>query len=208
MLNTFDLNVGAAESALDIARSFFAAPQKQTGQYSVTDSELNELIFNAQKGDKQSFEKLIDAYLPYLSREISKLCPADALHDVAQEVLIRVYRALPTYREEGSFRWWLRKIVSRACLDYWRSERHKERKESAYVLAFQDQTTTKSDQETRLDLQRFFGQLSVSDRVVFTLSFLENLPHKEIAELLDISLTATKVRCFRLKQKAKSWFTL
>lgn len=174
------------------------------------DNQISNLIKRAQQGDNQAFEDLISRYLSFLSREIAKLCPVDSLHDVAQEVLIRVHRALPSYNEEGSFRWWFKKIISRACLDYWRNVRHRERTINAYVMTLDHDVMRcgGGNREALMDLERFYATLSADDRAIFTLAFLDDRPQREIAELLGISLAATKLRCFRLKQKARQWFIL
>ena len=64
------------------------------------------------------------------------------------------------------------------------------------------------NREALMDLERFYATLSADDRAIFTLAFLDDRPQREIAELLGISLAATKLRCFRLKQKARQWFIL
>ena len=171
------------------------------------EAELREAILNAQKGDNDSFEWIIRRHLPFISEEITKFCPRSAVEDVAQEVLIRAYQALPKYKESGAFRWWLKRITTRACLDYWRAARRSEKVTRAYSEDFGQGSLT--PQETLLcDLDRFMGQLSADDRMVFTLACLEDRPHNEIAALLGISLVAAKVRCFRLKQKMREWLTL
>ena len=84
-------------------------------------------IRSAGQGDRDAFEWLVRRHLGFISREISKHCPASDLQDVAQETLIRVYQALPAYHHADSFLWWLKKITTRACLDYWRKTRRAQR---------------------------------------------------------------------------------
>ncbi len=172
--------------------------------------ERRDVIEKARNGDRDSFEYLASQHLSFISREIAKVCPANSIEDVAQEVLIRLYQSLPNYEESGSFSWWLRKIISRACLDFWRSRRRHERicREYADNLMADDKHTTGGDAALLADLDAFLIELSADDRLVFTLAFLDDLPHREVADLLGITLTATKVRCFRLKQKVRRWFAV
>lgn len=196
------LNSGAA---LVLPWFTMAADSAGSSEEPTSCSEFSEIVRKAQNGDGGAFEQLMRDHLPFLSREIGKHCPPDALEDIAQNILMRAYQALPDYQDCGSFRWWLKTITTRACLDYWRSIRRSEKIDRAYQET-RPQTAKISDETLRIDLERFLSQLSASDRMVFTLAFLEDRPHNEVAELLGISVTATKVRCFRLKQKAKHWF--
>lgn len=167
------------------------------------------LVEDAKSGNCQALEDLILEHRSFLSREIAKLCPQDALEDVAQEVLIRLYQGLPRYKESGSFRWWLKAIVSRTCLDYWRKVRSSQRIAAAYVHSnISLSCETNSDADITKDLHAFLSPLSAPDRIIFTLVFLEERTHMEVAELLGMSRAAIKVRCFRLKQKARGWFEL
>ena len=171
--------------------------------------ESAAIIEKARNGDSNAFELLISPQLDFISREIAKFVPPANLQDVAQEVLLRVFLALPGYQERGTFRWWLKKIVSRACLDFWRHERRQE----LTARAAGDEQTTETEVDSaqaaaNTDLRRFLATLSADDRLVFTLAFLDDRPRREISELLGLSLTAVKVRCFRLRGKAKMWFEI
>ena len=171
-------------------------------------SRLLETVRKAQRGDRDGFEWLIQTHLAFISREISKLVPAAALEDVAQEVCMRVFRALPRYSEQGAFCGWLRKIIGRACIDYWRSERRQERSGKACVEQT-DPGAVRAQNPSQLalaDLEKFLNTLSAVDRLVFTLVFLDDRPHREAAQQLGVSLAAIKVRSFRLKRKAREWF--
>ena len=124
-------------------------------------------------------------------------------------MLLRVHQGLSSYREKGSFRWWLKRIITRACLDFWRSARRNERIWKAAAEQTDDIADCGHSSNTVLrDLKRFLTVLSAEDRLVFTLVFLEDRPHREVAELMSISVAAVKVRSFRLRRKAKEWFAV
>lgn len=167
-------------------------------------SKLKQEINKAQQGNQDSFEYIMKRHLKFISREIAKFCPRNAIEDVAQEVLIRAYQALPRYKEGGTFCWWLKKITSRACMDYWRSTKRSQKIANTYALERKNDVFV--PEETLLcDLDLFMAQLSAEERMVFTMACLEDLPQNEIASLLGLSLVATKVRCFRLRRKFMEW---
>jgi RNA polymerase sigma-70 factor (ECF subfamily) len=78
----------------------------------MSDREIDRiLVERAQKGDKQSFEKLVGKYQRKLGRLLSRFIRDDAeVEDVAQEAFIKVYHALPTFRGESAFYTWLYRI--------------------------------------------------------------------------------------------------
>jgi RNA polymerase sigma-70 factor (ECF subfamily) len=69
------------------------------------------LVGRAQKGDKQAFEQLVGKYQRKLGRLLSRFLRDHAeVEDVAQDVFIKAYRALPAFRGESAFYTWLYRI--------------------------------------------------------------------------------------------------
>lgn len=176
------------------------------GEHSTPALPLALLIEKAKSGDRYSLEMLLVSEQAFITRQIAKLVPRDSLDDVAQEVVMRVIKALPQYQEKGSFKWWLRKIISRACLDFWRKERKQVRLTKDYLADHNLSKISFSDKVLLEELESFLSELSSEDRLVFTMAYLEDLSHADISELLGISLAATKVRCFRLRKKIRAKF--
>jgi RNA polymerase sigma-70 factor (ECF subfamily) len=78
----------------------------------MSEREIDQaLVERAQKGDKQAFEQLVGKYQRKLGRLLSRFIRDHAeVEDVAQEALIKAYRALPTFRGESAFYTWLYRI--------------------------------------------------------------------------------------------------
>lgn len=166
----------------------------------------NKLILAACSGCKTSFTMLARENLPFIAREVGKFVPKCDQEDVVQEVLIRLYRSLPDYQEQGKFLGWLKSLSARASLDYWRKVRRHERSEQQYFEeALTDLT---ADLALRSDLNACFAELSPEDRIICIMVFLEERSHHEVSELLKMSVVAVKVRCFRLRRKLQKRFTL
>jgi RNA polymerase sigma-70 factor (ECF subfamily) len=69
------------------------------------------LVEQAQKGNKQAFEQLVGKYQRKLGRLLSRFLRDHAeVEDVAQDIFIKAYRALPTFRGESAFYTWLYRI--------------------------------------------------------------------------------------------------
>jgi RNA polymerase sigma-70 factor (ECF subfamily) len=83
------------------------------------------LLVRAQLGETSAWKDLTDLYRPlimgWLNRQGVQACD---LEDVSQEVLLTVVKRLPSFEhsgQKGAFRSWLRTIICRRMVDYWRS---------------------------------------------------------------------------------------
>ena len=83
------------------------------------------LLIRAQTGETNAWKDLTDLYRPLILCWLNRQgMPADDLEDLAQEVLLSVVTHLPTFQhsgQRGAFRTWLRTIVCRRTVDYWRA---------------------------------------------------------------------------------------
>src|SRR5436305_15249372 len=91
------------------------------------------LIRAAQRGDEDSFERLVRAYDQSVLRiAMNLLRSPEEARDVYQEAFLKVYRNLQSFRFDCSFHTWLYRIVTNICLDHLR--RRKVRKEESTVV--------------------------------------------------------------------------
>ena len=172
-----------------------------------TDFTSVALVREAKGGSREAFHHLAQMYLTFMSRQAAKYVSNSDIEDVVQEALLRAYRGIAAYREEGQFEFWLRKIVTRSALDFWRKTRRKDRTVKAFQNEFgEDSSAVSGDAGLRVDLNRCLDELGSEDRMVCVMAFLEERSHKEIADSLGISVVAVKVRCFRLRAKLQKWF--
>ncbi len=82
------------------------------------DARLAALMRQAQDGDAAAYRAVLRACLPLAIGTARRLgVPADAVDDVAQEVLLTIHRALPTYDPARPFLPWLRAIATRRAID-------------------------------------------------------------------------------------------
>jgi len=184
-----------------------------------TDSQLNdaEIIHQILDGDVDAFELLMTRYGDYVLNIARKHVPQGEIEEIAQDVFIRVFRSLPSYRGESEFKYWLSAISRRACADYWRkaykskeiplstlNERHRNWLENT-ITDESDQTfqSAGSRQEARELLDWALSQLPPEDRMVLELVHLEGLSGKEAARQLGWSVSNVKVRAHRSRKKMK-----
>lgn len=177
-----------------------------------------EIIRQVISGNVNAFEQLVRKYQNRVLRIIKKHLPYDQVKDAAQEVFIRGYQSLPTFKGEGSFEQWLSTIAVRTCYDFWR----KHAKSREFPMSFftekhrvwlEGTLSDKSSQsyherglqkEAREVLDWALDRLSAEDRMVLELVYLEGHSVKEAASLLGWSSVNVKVRSFRSRKKLHS----
>ena len=86
--------------------------------------EDKELVQRALQGEKKAFEMIIQKYQTPLSSYIARMVKEYELAlDITQEVFVKAYSSLRSYRQEYKFNTWLFKIASNTVIDYWRKKR-------------------------------------------------------------------------------------
>ncbi len=174
-----------------------------------------EIIRRIIDGDVNSFEHLLKRYQDHVLRIVTKHIPHHEVEEMAQEVFVRAYLALPGFREEGSFKQWLSSIAVRTCYDFWRKQyRSKELPISDLTDSHRDwleKTLSRQsdnsfheeyrEKEARELVDWALSRLSAKDRIVLELVYLEGFTVKEAAGLLGWSAANVKVRSFRSRKK-------
>lgn len=167
-----------------------------------------ELIARAQEGDRAAFAALVRAHQDEVFTLARRLVgDPDLAADVAQESLIRAWRALPGFRGDSKLSTWLHRIVVNMA---WT---HKKRHRRHAGLPIDEATPLPAslgpDQpETAGELADLRGRLrSALDRLpdgqrqVVVLKDVYGWAHAEIAENMGISVTAAKVRLHRARAR-------
>jgi RNA polymerase sigma-70 factor (ECF subfamily) len=183
-----------------------------TDSHSSADTEIvNQVV----SGDVNAFERLLKRYQAHVVRIVRKHIPFDKVEEVAQDVFVRAYQSLPTFKEDYGFKQWLSTIAIRTCYDFWRKHyRYREIPLSSlsekHQVWLEEATSSNSSQsfyegdsqkEAREILDWALDRLSPEDRMVLELVYLEGYSIKEAANLLDWSTVKVKVRSFRARKK-------
>lgn len=166
--------------------------------------DLEVLIDQSIKGNDQAFRRLYDM----LSGKMYSLClryinDVENANDAFQEGFVRLYSNLKSYRHEGSFEGWARRIFITACLDYIKRKK-------SYFLEIDEASPVEAvelsglDKLEMADLMKMVQQLPPGQRTIFNLYLVEGYSHKEIAEKLDISESGSKSQLHRAKLFLKS----
>jgi RNA polymerase sigma factor (sigma-70 family) len=152
--------------------------------------------------DQALYEKL---YLQYfgmvltLSRGFMK-GDTDTAYDLAQDVFVNVWNALPGYRAEASYKTWIYRITANTCLLQIRKDKNKIK--VSLESAVPAETDTSESFEDENMLYRAIGQLEEVDRLTIMM-VLEEVDYAEIAQILGITENNLRVKIHRIKSKLK-----
>jgi RNA polymerase sigma-70 factor (ECF subfamily) len=170
-----------------------------------------EQILSAKSGDVAAFEMLVRAH-QQIALRVAYLVVGDATvaEDVTQEAFVNAYRALPRFRDDGSFRPWLLRIVRNEALNHRRRRGRQER--LALRLAHDPvsggaapspETTVIADVQ-RETILHAIGELPARFRDVVGLRYLIGLSEAETSATLGIPLGTVKSRTARALDRLES----
>lgn len=170
-------------------------------------------ISKALKGDDAAFGNLVEKYQkPVFSLCYRMLGNSNDAEDAAQESFIRAFDHLKRYDPNRSFATWLLSIASHYCID--RMRKRKLDTVSTDVLPAEivpDRNAPNPEKEYRARekealIQDLMKDLKPTDRAAIILRYWHEYSEVEIAETLNLSVSAVKSRLFRSRQAlANSW---
>ena len=175
-----------------------------------------ELIAAVLRGHTASFEPLVKKHSPRVFATARRYARRDSeVEDIAQEVWMKAFQKLATFRGEAPFEHWLMRLTVRTCYDFLRS--HQRNRELAFSELTQpeedwlDGTVTdagaaeaaETADAARELVGRLLEQLSPAARLTITMLEIEGRSVKEIAKLTGWSVPLVKVRAFRARAEMK-----
>ena len=175
----------------------------------------NDLINAFIKGDHSAFEKLV---LKYQDRVFNLCCrllgDRDEAEDSAQEVFIKVYRALKGFRFKSSFYTWLYRIVINTCKNRIKSVEYRSIKSRVSIDSDQEnrgntivdivdqrpmQDKTLEQKEKTKRVQEALNSLPPDQKTVIVLCDIEGLSYDEIAGITKTRLGTVKSKISRAR---------
>jgi len=182
-----------------------------------TQSDL-AIIERVRRGDINVFAVLLTRYRAWVFAIVLKHVPPDRAEEMAHDIFVEAYKALPTYRGTAEFRHWLAGIAVRQCFTFWRRVNRQ-----PVCCVFNDlsnDTQAWLDRASRTESQELFDRqtshraarellayaldrLSADDRTLVTLLHIEERPVREIARLMACSSVNVKVRAHRARRRMR-----
>jgi RNA polymerase sigma factor (sigma-70 family) len=171
---------------------------KHNGKGAIDDFDLVQKCLN---NDTQSFRLLYQRHSPKVRSILYQLCEPSCLDDSVQEVFLRVWKGLPKFRTTAAFSTWLYRITWNVASD----NRQAKAQKDTQFKALSENTLTEQEAPDLMKLhyqdlvQKGLANLSFDHRTILVLHDLEEVPQKEVAEVLKIPLGTVKSRLFHAR---------
>jgi RNA polymerase sigma-70 factor, ECF subfamily len=168
----------------------------------LSDDQL--VIRRAINGDERAMRLLWQQHAPRVDAVVKRLVgDPDLAADVAQEVWIQIFRALPTYRGDSQFSTWAHRIAVNRTLNALRRERRLSKLETDID---EDTASVEPDGDRALlaaSIEDATRRLAPGARAVFVLHDVEGYTHEEIAQSLGITAGGSKSQLFKARAKLR-----
>ena len=174
--------------------------------------EESRLIQRAGEGDASAFNTLMEMHERRMYAVALRMCgnPEDA-QDCLQEAMLRIYRAINSFKAQSSFSTWVYRITMNTCLDELRRRKNRPNTsldglyDAGWSPVDPGQTPEKSALITdmRRQLQAFIRELPEDMRAAIVLRDVEGYSYDEIASMLDVNVGTIKSRISRGREKLR-----
>jgi len=166
--------------------------------------ELKKLIISCSNGNRVAQKELYLRYSPMLFAVIKRYIKSDFdAEDVLIDSFMKIYKNLDSFRKEGSFEGWMRKIAIRESLMFLRRNKVFNMFIEADNIIIPEKVTVQNNFLEYNDLLDVLKLLPPGYRTVFNLYEIEGYKHKEIAQLLGVSINTSKSQLRLAKQRLR-----
>jgi len=144
---------------------------------------------------------------------VRKRVPESEVEDIVQEIWLKAFNKLSSFRGDAPFEHWLMRLAVRTCYDFLRG--HQRNRESSFTdltepesdwlerfVTAPESASENADAAKQL-VARLLEQMSPAGRLIITLLEIEDRSVKEIAGLTGWSVPLVKVRAFRARAEMK-----
>ena len=178
-------------------------PSAASGQQTSATATAPDVIRRAQGGDASAFEIIYRDNSPRVYALCLRLSggTTEEASELMQDVFIRAWRGLHTFRGESAFSSWLHRLTVNAMLESVRSEKRR----NARVSSMDDPESVGAESfratpDLLVDLERAIASLPEGARMAFVLHEIEGFQHDEIASQLGIAAGTVKAQLHRARK--------
>jgi RNA polymerase sigma-70 factor (ECF subfamily) len=163
-----------------------------------------ELIQGCLSGERRAqkalYEKFAAKMFGVCRRYVKSVENAE---EVMVEAFCKVFQKIELYSGQGSFEGWIRKVVVNEALMFIRKNYRFNEHLDITEIPVQSVDVTIEDELAANEILNLMDQLPTGYRTVFNLYVLDGLKHKEIAELLEISINTSKSQLILAKKRLR-----
>jgi RNA polymerase sigma-70 factor (ECF subfamily) len=156
-----------------------------------------ELVAACRRGEREAFDQLVLRH----QRDIYRLCYRyvnnhEDADDLAQDVFVKAWRALPRFRGESAFSTWLYRIAVNACLNFRAARRPTSELPETLADPGARAEARVADEEQASRVRDAVSRLPEKQRATLILKVYHELSHKQVAKILGSSVGTVKANLF------------
>ncbi len=164
-------------------------------------------IVNDMKRANTDFAMLYEEHAATVRRVVARMVSPNDLDDLVQEVFLRIYRFQDNFRDDADIKTWIHRICVNAVQDHHRKKRW------TSLISFSSESVPEpiakdnqgADTENKNFVEMALHQLSLKERVVVVLFYLEDVSVEEIAHTLKLPEGTIKSRLHSARAKLQSF---
>ncbi len=160
----------------------------------------SDLIVGCLEGSRRMQEELYRRFSPRMYAVCLRYAGnTEEAEDILQEGFIKVFKKIGSYRGEGSFEGWMRRIFVNTAIEHFRRKRYLMPVTEKEENTIEGKYASALDELGAKDIMLLVQELSPGYRTVFNMYVVEGYTHKEIADMLGISEGTSKSQLSRAK---------
>lgn len=159
-----------------------------------------DLIEGCIRGERKMQYELYQRFAPKMYGVCLRYAgKAEEAEDILQEGFIKVFKKIGSFRSEGSFEGWIRRIFVNTAIEHFRKKTYLQPITEYEESTFEGKYISVLDNLAEKDIVQLVQQLSPGYRTVFNMYVIEGYTHKQIADELGISEGTSKSQLSRAK---------
>ncbi|MGQ4275491.1 RNA polymerase sigma factor [Pseudidiomarina sp. E22-M8] len=165
------------------------------------------LVAQAAKGDMRAFQRLFERHYRRVYGLVWRLAgDTDAAHDLTQEVFVKLWDNLSSFRGESKFSTWLHTVTTRVAITELRKAKRWQRIRLTGEASYAD-TLEYQESADLSELDQLIKRLPEQTRWAFVLHCIEGLRHEDVAAEMGIAVGTSKAQVHRARTMLEEWLS-
>jgi RNA polymerase sigma-70 factor, ECF subfamily len=156
-------------------------------------------VARAAAGDVRAFERLYRLHLARVHSLVRRMTGGRDVDELTQDVFVRVWQKLGTFRGDASFTTWLHRLAVNVVIERFRTEQARRQRMHDGDAVFDTMAGPSGSRDLPMDFETALAKLPEGAREIFVLHDVEGYKHQEIADMLEISAGTSKAQLHRAR---------
>jgi RNA polymerase sigma-70 factor (ECF subfamily) len=162
-------------------------------------AEPLSIVARAARGDVRAFEELYRLHLARVHSLVRRMAGGRDTDELTQDVFVRVWQKLGSFRGESSFTTWLHRLAVNVVIERFRAETARRQRLHDGEEIFETLSGPNASRDLPMDFDAALEKLPDGAREIFVLHDVEGYKHHEIGSLLGISPGTSKAQLHRAR---------